>query len=674
MDNWVVSVDNNSFDSAGITKNSQDAVCEFIWNALEASATHVDVDLIEDEFLTTPPQLSIIDDGVGIAYSSLHDTFGTFLSSQKKLQPIRIKTQTNKGKGRFSYLAISHEAIWETVCLENGQMNAYQIKLTASNKVNVAVSDIGHPQVAHTGTSVSIPISEEKVISELRWEQIHKKLLEEFAWYLYLNKDKQITITYCGNVIDYAEYLNTELSRNQSFEIEGNNFSISIVVWRSRIDNSSKIYYMTPDGYLVQAINTSFNKNAAEFYHGVFVKSDYFKEVPIIIDTDDASQYEIYPGQRLVLSQLKKEIHRLIDSVLREYLLHRADDYLKEEKIIRAFPTFEQNTMGETRKKDFKRVVREMYCIEPQIFFRLRPRSAKALFGFIELLLNSDERENIISVMEQIVELTPEQRQKFAKVLVNTKLEHIIDIVDILQQRYQVISELRKIVYNLGSYANERDHIQKIVESHFWMFGDQYSLVSADIQIKKTLKQFETVLGITPSEETYLSQDELRQRMDVVLYGSRFTDASKYEGLVIELKAPSVPLSVSVLSQIERYANIVRTEPRFSGNNRIWKFIAVCSRIEDEVASRFEGYKLHGKPGLVSMIGNFEIYAFTWDDIFLSFQQRYSFIIQKIKDDMENLETEIGPEEEISRELVTARVSALQNYSIAVNKNTEVSM
>ena len=186
----------------------------------------------------------------------------------------------------------------------------------------------------------------------------------------------------------------------------------------------------------------------------------------------------------------------------------------------------------------------------------------------------------------------------------------------------------------------------------------------------------EVIMGIITQLQEIIKDEEpfIRQRMDVVLYGSRFTDASKYEGLVIELKAPSVPLSVSVLSQIERYANIVRTEPRFSGNNRIWKFIAVCSRIEDEVASRFEGYKLHGKPGLVSMIGNFEIYAFTWDDIFLSFQQRYSFIIQKIKDDMENLEPEIGPEEEISRELVTARVSALQNYSIAVNKNTEVSM
>ena len=664
MDNWTVSVDDSSFDSAGITKDCQDAVCEFIWNALEADATHVDVDIVEDELLFNAPYLSIIDDGTGIAYSTLRETFGAFLSSQKKSQAIRIKSQTNKGKGRFSYLALSHEAIWKTVCFENEQMSSYQIALSSSNKVNVAVSDIAHPDDLHTGTSVEIPISDAKVMANIRLKAIKNKLLEEFAWFLYLHKDRHVTIKYCGETIDYSEYIRTELSQNQVVEIEGYEFRISIIVWRSRIDNSSKIYYMTSSGGLVDAVNTSFNKNAAEFYHGVFVTSDYFKEAPVIIDTEDASVMELVPGQRGILSQLKKEIRRLIDSALREHLLLRADEYLNEDRVVKSFPVFPASDIGETKKKDFHRVVREMYCIEPHIFYKLKPRPAKALFGFINLLLDSDERENILQVMEQIVDLTPEQRKKFADVLGKTKLAHIIDIIDILQQRFTVIEELRRIVYDYGTYANERDHIQRVVESHYWIFGDQYALVSADIQIKKSLLAFEKELGIESSDFTNLSAEELRQRMDVVLYGSRFTEASDYEGLIVELKAPSVPLSVTVLSQIERYANIVRKEPRFSGNHRKWKFIAVCSRIDDDVASRFGGYASHGKPGLVSVIGNFEIYALTWDDLFISFEQRYSFLTKKLKESIDESEEPLF-EDEISRQLVTARVNALQSMPIA---------
>lgn len=42
---WQVSLNNNSFDRAGITKDCQDAVCEYIWNGFEAGATQISVSL-----------------------------------------------------------------------------------------------------------------------------------------------------------------------------------------------------------------------------------------------------------------------------------------------------------------------------------------------------------------------------------------------------------------------------------------------------------------------------------------------------------------------------------------------------------------------------------------------------------------------------------------------------
>ena len=171
-------------------------------------------------------------------------------------------------------------------------------------------------------------------------------------------------------------------------------------------------------------------------------------------------------------------------------------------------------------------------------FYHLKDSACKSLLGFIALLLDSDERENILTVIEQIVNLTPDQRAKLADVLKITSLKHVIEIADILQNQYRVVEELKNIVYdrNMSRFINERDHIQKIVEQHYWLFGDQYTLVSADIQIRRSLEKFEKYLGLEMNNDTTLSPEELRQRMDIVLYGSRITDDKKNEGLIIELK------------------------------------------------------------------------------------------------------------------------------------------
>ena len=45
MKKWQVSLNNDSFDRAGITKDCKDAVCEYIWNGFEAGASKVSVSL-----------------------------------------------------------------------------------------------------------------------------------------------------------------------------------------------------------------------------------------------------------------------------------------------------------------------------------------------------------------------------------------------------------------------------------------------------------------------------------------------------------------------------------------------------------------------------------------------------------------------------------------------------
>lgn len=306
MNTWSIAVDNNSFEGAGITKDCQNAVCVFIWNGYEAQAKEIFVSF-EGVDMQEAPYLRIDDNGVGICHSTLHTTFGSFLSSQKKHKRIRIKSQTNKGKGRFSYTAFSHSATWNTVYCEGGKKYEYSIVLDSTNKAIVQESDVVEIESSAKtiGTSVTIPLSDAKIHDLLSFAKMRNKLLEEFAWYLYLNKDAGIKLNYAGNDVDYNEYIDADLSRHETVQIQNHAFLIDVVVWKSRIENTSKIYYINNTNEITDAENTSFNKNAVNFFHGVFVKSDYFSEIPTLIGSDDESIVEYADGQKTIMRAVK---------------------------------------------------------------------------------------------------------------------------------------------------------------------------------------------------------------------------------------------------------------------------------------------------------------------------------------------------------------------------------
>ena len=127
-------------------------------------------------------------------------------------------------------------------------------------------------------------------------------------------------------------------------------------------------------------------------------------------------------------------------------------------------------------------------------YLKLKQIQEKSLLGFLNLLLSSEERENVLTIIEQVVELSPQQRTDFSMILKKTSLENIIDTIKFIEDRYKVIELLKSIVYDLTKFANERDHVQKIVERHFWLFGEQYNLASADQRMQKALEQYRNIL------------------------------------------------------------------------------------------------------------------------------------------------------------------------------------
>ena len=107
-----LSVKNQSIDSSGITNDYRDAISEYIWNGFEAHARNINIDYTLNEAYGVK-ELIITDNGDGINYDELGETFGAFLASKKNLLSLKMKSKANKGKGRFSFINFCSKAIWK---------------------------------------------------------------------------------------------------------------------------------------------------------------------------------------------------------------------------------------------------------------------------------------------------------------------------------------------------------------------------------------------------------------------------------------------------------------------------------------------------------------------------------------------------------------------------------
>lgn len=95
--NIQLSVNNQSVETSGLPKDYREAICEYIWNGFEANAKNVKVSFEENE-LTGVESISIEDDGDGIAFDDLSETFGAFLVSKRTHYHLRQKQKQIKVK------------------------------------------------------------------------------------------------------------------------------------------------------------------------------------------------------------------------------------------------------------------------------------------------------------------------------------------------------------------------------------------------------------------------------------------------------------------------------------------------------------------------------------------------------------------------------------------------
>jgi hypothetical protein len=642
-----VLVNNTSIDSAGLTSDYMAAIAEYIWNAFDANATHVDVQYAPHnlDFITA---VTIADNGHGIDLNTIDQTFGNFMDSLKRsaFRKSSSAVRGNRGKGRFSFVAFAGAAKWETVFLDSRSKKLLEytidIHQSSKNKYNPDNKKISKKQ--ETGTSVTFT----ELTGVTAWSFSKPEFLiylaKEFGWFLLLNKEKNYRISINGKPISYEQIIaeTDKVDFVAKKDEKPYRFRITFIRWAEKIGDKFYFYFLNSGQNEVFKDLTSFNNNAIGFNHSVYIESSLFdnfnpndKEQSLTIDGSATRSSPAFKALTMRLQKLLREKQK--DFVTDQAAVQLIAGYEKSGVI----PSFKENKYDQARRQDLINVVKAIYCIEPKLFQGLNKEQQKISIGLINILLEKDERDTILELIGQIVSMNTAERNELSDLLKKTTMANITRMVSLIESRYKVIMLLKALVYDMKRFTSEIRHLQKAIEENYWLFGEQYHLVSANEAFTQLHEKYTDFLsGNLNRNGTKKDAKALSpRRPDIFICRKRlipdsFDDELQMEeNIMVELKRPSIDIGVEQVRQIEDYMEIIRTDEVFNSQKRKWKFIVIGNNVDQYVKGQYESMKEKNRRFLVKAAHNYEIYAYTWDDIFQIFELRHCFLVDNLNFD-----------------------------------------
>ena len=268
MEQHKTRITSKSIAQSGLPNDYKKAIAEYIWNGFDAKASKIDLKYASSEtgFIYN---FSVSDNGEGIKIDNIDETFGHFLDSNKQTTYDNDGFVKGKmGKGRFSFSLFANKAIWQTRFLDDDdKILQYDILINKTSQDTFGIDNKTVSNLKETGTTVFFEELHSLTADLLEIDEFEKYLASEFGWFLFLNKERDFSITINGKKIDYWDIID----EFDEFDLKLGTFSfkISFLRWKHKIGDKYYYYFLNDELKEVHRKHTSFNNKAIDFHHSV---------------------------------------------------------------------------------------------------------------------------------------------------------------------------------------------------------------------------------------------------------------------------------------------------------------------------------------------------------------------------------------------------------------------
>ncbi|MNI44529.1 hypothetical protein D3C73_989090 [compost metagenome] len=250
-------------------------------------------------------------------------------------------------------------------------------------------------------------------------------MAQEFGWFLYLNRDLGYTIRINGAPLIYDHLIQeTDHLSWTLYSPEGDSsytFQVNYIRWNQQIGDRYYYYLRNSEKREVAKVLSSFNNNAIDFHHSVYVTSNFF-------DTFEQEDISISTDVNLFTGKEKQVVYRNLLAELRDFLDRKQKKYIRENAVAvklselekKGFlPHYGQTENDRKRKEILLALIQEIYIIDPRIFFGVKTDLIRTYLGFLDLLLQTEKSAEILPILEKAVSLSDKERSRIKQILPN---------------------------------------------------------------------------------------------------------------------------------------------------------------------------------------------------------------------------------------------------------------
>jgi hypothetical protein len=652
---------NDYLQKVASTRDYVKAIGEFVWNALDADANKVSVDLVRNP-LGGLDSIIIRDNGTGITSKrATHDfeSLGESWKLQETRTPVLSRAMHGKeGQGRLRFFSLARKANWNSIFAEDGKRYRLKIEIDADH---LQVSNVSEPLEVSgdlpTGTAVELaPLK--NTFDWLTSDEARSDFDATFAPYVLQYPDTEIV--YDG------ERVNPERTIDRSYEFPKQaiicpgrvirDLTLRVIEWKPQV-SGRKIFFGGESGVVLGSLAA--NVTAPGFEFSAYAYAPFFNEI---------AQANLLEFDGLTDPDFARVLDYIRDRLGDYFRLRQAEksgELIQDLKDAGVYP-YEGDPKDEVEKQE-----RQVFDIATHAVASYSRDFKKADNPLKKITLSllreavSHNPESVSRILRAVFNLPKVRQDEFSQLLDRTELGHIISASTLIADRVVALKVLSEIVFEPKhrQSVKERGELDVLVRDNTWIFGEGFHFTMAEAGLTKIMQRVSSELSLKRSKKASLRKPDGKVgRIDsfmgrLVPHG----DPNHREFLLIELKRPSLVIGRKELDQLEDYVTTMLSQPDFVSTSTTWNFYLVSSEYDDVVKERITQ---DSRPiGLVTDKPNYKVWVKSWAEIIRDCDSRLKFV-------QDNLRIEVSAEE-IQTRIAQLKKSVLKSEGLGGDDPTD---
>jgi len=599
------------------------AISELIWNAYDADATEVRIELKEGQ-LTRLGTITVTDNGTGIPLESIEDSFqklgGSWKKSAAKTTGGRL-VHGEKGQGRFKAFSLGETVAWTS-------HHAGRRFTITGRKADLKSFEVSDPALS---TAQGCAVTIRDIVKDFEiWatDGFADRVRDVFALQLY--DDPNFQIIYDGINVDAREAIAVVTPYPITVDYSGGTFEaqLDIVEWKKPVDR--KLMLCLPGRFSFYEMPPGIQARGFEFT--AYLTAEHFQD---LADDNTEGLVELDGASNALIEAAKAKLREHFRNKEAERSRDKIQEWVDEKIYPYEGPAADSIEVNERQIFDVVALNLADFSAD---FEKSSTRQKRLVLQLIKAAIETGA-SNLLSILEKVIDLPKARQDELADLLRKTSLTAVINAAKAVTDRLEFLKALQILVFDPQSKRQllERSQLHRIIAQETWIFGEQFNLMNDDEDLSAVLRSHIALLGgereDPRSADPVLDAEGKAAIVDLMLSARVPTPTDdERKHLVVELKRPAQPINEDVLGQIKKYAKAVALDPRFKNNNVEWDFVAISNHFTSD--AELEA-RQSGKPrGLVFELEDpvrVRVWAKTWGEIIQAAEGRLTFYKRRLE-------------------------------------------